>query len=102
MILHCVFCKFLDAATTAQRAAILSDLSDFAQTLDGVLRCDHGPNRDFEGKSAGFTDGFVIRFTDAAALKTYAEHPTHITLGTRLCELCVGGADGIMVFDIEA
>lgn len=100
MILHCVFCRFRDDTGQADRLAILSDLERFSLTLEGVGGFDHGPNADFEGKSPGFTDGFVIRFKDRAALDTYASHPTHGLLGARLCEMCKGGADGIVVFDL--
>ncbi len=100
MILHCVFCDFQPDAGQAARHAVLSELATFGQTLDGVLGFDFGPNADFEGKSPQVTDGFVIRFADRQALATYADHPTHKALGARLCELCVGGADGIMVVDL--
>ena len=41
-----------------------------------------------------------IRFADRLALATYADHPTHKALGARLCDLCEGGAGGIMVADL--
>lgn len=100
MILHCVFCTFRDRATSEQKTSVLTDLAAFSLTLDGVLGFDHGPNADFEGKSPQLTDGFVIRFRDRQALATYAENPTHKALGARLCDLCEGGADGIMVVDL--
>lgn len=100
MILHCVFCTFRTDASQEQRQAILSDLARFSLALDGVLGFDHGPNADFEGKSPNVTDGFVIRFADRLALATYADHPTHKALGARLCDLCEGGAGGIMVMDL--
>jgi len=43
----------------------------------------------------------VNRFRDAKALAQYAEHPTHKQLGAQLCALCAGGAEGIVVFDLE-
>ncbi|SHH98890.1 Dabb family protein [Marivita hallyeonensis] len=101
MILHCVFCTFRPDVPSEKRRQILSDLAAFSRTLNGVLGFDHGPNRDFEGKSPQVTDGFVIRFSETADLSAYAEHPTHKALGQRLCDLCVGGADGIMVVDLE-
>ena len=101
MILHCVFCRFRPDVATAESGAVLRDLSDFSLSLDGVLAFDFGPNRDFEKKSQGYTDGFVIRFESREALGRYADHPTHRQLGARLCALCDGGADGIMVFDLE-
>lgn len=100
MILHCVFCTFRSDTDKTARQTILKDLAAFSGTLDGVVGFDHGPNADYEGKSPQITDGFVIRFHDREALATYADHPTHEALGTRLCDLCEGGADGIMVVDL--
>lgn len=101
MILHCVFCSFRDDATPDQRTQILRELSTFSHTLDGVLAFNFGPNRDFEKRSQEFSDGFVIRFRDQQALEAYAVHPEHRKLGSRLCDLCNGGSDGVVVFDIE-
>ncbi len=101
MILHCVFCSFRPDVAATQSEAVLRELSDFSLSLDGVLGFDFGPNRDFEKKSQGYTDGFVIRFESRDALGLYATHPTHKQLGARLCDLCEGGADGIVVFDLE-
>ncbi|MDO7607941.1 MAG: Dabb family protein [Loktanella sp.] len=101
MILHCVFYHFRQEAATQQRQEIVQELARFSQSLDGVLGFEHGPNRDFEKKSQGYDSGFVIRFTSQEALATYANHPTHQALGKRLCDLVQGGADGIIVFDLE-
>ena len=100
MILHCVFCSFRGDIHQTERQAVLTDLAGFTLGLEGVLGFDHGPNADFEGKSPKFTDGFVIRFADRRALAAYADHPTHKALGAKLCDLCEGGADGIMVVDL--
>ncbi|WP_371171420.1 Dabb family protein [Aliiroseovarius sp. 2305UL8-7] len=101
MILHSVYCDFRADAADAQRNDVLEALAQFSEALEGVLGFDFGPNRDFEGKSARFDAGFVIRFADREAVEAYALHPTHQKLGARLCELCNGGAEGIMVFDLE-
>ena len=101
MIVHCVFCRFRGDVPPAQRREVLDALREFSIGLDGVLSFEWGPNRDFENRSAGYSDGFVIRFADAVALQRYARHETHKALGTRLCALCEGGAEGIMVFDLE-
>lgn len=101
MILHCVFCHFRGDATAAQRAEILHELSVFAKGLPGVLAFEFGPNRDFERKSPAYGEGFVVRFQDRAALEHYAVHPSHQALGQRLCGLCEGGGDGIIVFDLD-
>lgn len=104
MILHCVFCDFIrDVGKTGTDGGgeLLQELKDFSLSLPGVLSFDFGPNRDFEKKSPNHSDGFVIRFATAEALENYALHPTHLALGARLCGLCRGGAEGIIVYDLE-
>jgi hypothetical protein len=101
MILHCVFCNFRKEISLEQRVEILQDLSTFSKSIEGVLAFDYGPNRDFERESQNYSDGFVIRFESQAALKAYAHHSIHQDLGGRLCDLCTGGGDGVIVFDVE-
>lgn len=101
MILHCVFCHPLDGVAE-ELLGIIGELKSFSQGLEGVIAFDYGPNRDFEAKSPDHSLGFVIRFSSAQALAHYAGHPTHQALGGKLCDLCVGGADGIIVYDLEA
>lgn len=101
MILHCVFCDFHSDSTLSAQQNVLSRLADFSRTLEGVMGFDHGINRDFENKSAAYDQGFIIRFADRAALDAYAQHPTHQALGAELCALCTGGADGIIVYDLD-
>jgi hypothetical protein len=99
-VLHCVFCHPLNGADD-ELLRTISELATFSETLEGVEAFHHGPNRDFEGKSPDHRVGFVIHFASAQALERYAEHPTHQALGARLCASCVGGADGIVVYDLE-
>ncbi|SMR82420.1 Stress responsive A/B Barrel Domain [Aliiroseovarius halocynthiae] len=101
MILHCVFCNFRTDVSEDQRNQVLTALAQFSAGLNGVLGFDHGPNLDFEGKSASYDAGFVIRFADHEALQTYADHPEHQALGRQLCDLCNGGENGIKVFDLK-
>lgn len=100
MLLHCVFCKFRPDAPLSAQTEVIKALATFAQSLKGVISFDHGPNVDLEGKSPDYQAGFVIRFTDQAALTRYAGHHTHQVLGSQLCDLCVGGAEGIVVYDL--
>lgn len=101
MILHCVFFTFRADAPQQARRDVIQGLSDLCSGLAGAIGFDHGPNRDFEGKSQAWRDGFVIRFADAEALRSYAEHPVHRQLGGQLCALCENGAEGIIVFDLD-
>ena len=101
MIIHCVFCNVLDEAPKGSVEQVFAALEDFCESVPGAMSFEYGPNRGFEVKSQDFSDGVVIHFTDKAALEFYAEHPTHKALGAQLCDLCKGGADGIMVFDLD-
>lgn len=101
MILHAVFCQIREDVDPRAVFDVFEQLRMLCARLDGALSFEAGPNRDFEGKSAQFSDGFVIRFSNRQALMHYAEHDTHKQLGAQLCDLCVGGADGITVFDLE-
>ena len=101
MIRHCVMLRLaLDADMTAL-AQICAELDALVQRLDGCRDFLAGPNRDFEGRSAGFPFGFTFDAKNADALAAYAVHPDHKALGARLVQLCQKGAAGIMVFDIE-
>ncbi len=101
MILHSVFYTFRSEVPAPRRAQIIGELAEFSQTLDGVLGFESGANRDFENKSSAYAEGFVVRFRDDSALHAYAVHPTHQQLGAQLCDLCIDGADGIIVFDLD-
>ena len=87
--------------STSERAEVFERLSKLSMSLDGVLSFEAGPNRDFEGKSLSYSDGFVICFTDRGALARYAEHHEHLALGGKPRSICEGGADGIIVFDLD-
>jgi len=101
MILHCVLCHFRPDVTPAERDPVIEGLRRLCASMEGALGFDAGENLDFEGKSPDHGYGFVIRFTDKAASKAYANDPTHKQLGGALCDLCVGGADGIVVYDLD-
>ncbi len=101
MILHSVYCNLRCDSEPRAAFALFRALEALCSKLDGALSFEFGPNRDFEAKSDAYDVGFAVRFQDRDALLHYAEHPEHKELGAKLCALCVGGADGIMVFDLE-
>ena len=79
----------------------MSGLKALCKSLPGCAGFQHGPNRDFEGKSPDHPYGFIAQFRNRDALASYAEDPDHKALGARLVAMCEGGADGIVVYDIE-
>lgn len=101
MIKHCVFVKFRDEFGGAARADIFARLAGLVGDIEGMVDFCHGPNRDFEGRSVGFTDGFVASFASRGALALYADYPAHLALGSELVSMLQGGVEGLMVFDIE-
>jgi hypothetical protein len=93
--------RLASGADTDRLEQVLADLRNFVDGLHGCSGFHHGPNRDFENKSPGFAIGFTLDAQDAEALAAYAVHPTHRKIGAELVGFCEGGADGIIVFDIE-
>ncbi len=101
MIRHCVFLSLRADHDGAELAQVLKGLADLCDGLPGASGFATGPNRDFEGKSQAYPGGFTIDFEAEADLQAYAENSEHKALGARLCAQCIGGADGIIVFDLE-
>lgn len=100
MIIHSVYCAIRAGTSEAEIAAVFGKLNALVPICDGLLLFQAGPNIDLEQKSQKFTHGFVMTFDNQAALGAYAEHPAHKAAGGALVEICEGGGDGIMVFDL--
>ncbi|MEJ6399287.1 Dabb family protein [Yoonia sp. 208BN28-4] len=96
MIRHIVMLNLADGYDPVELLAVLTELS--LLDLPGFTAFEHGPNRDFEGRSPAYPYGFVCTFDNEDALSLYAADPTHQALGKRLVALCK--ADGIMVVDL--
>ncbi|WP_341368287.1 Dabb family protein [Yoonia sp. BS5-3] len=101
MIRHVVLLDLKAGHDAPELVSVMQGLAELSRDLEGLTGFDHGPNRDFEQKSANFGYGFICTFTDHAALQRYAGDTRHQALGARLVALCKGGADGIFVADIE-
>ena len=80
---------------------VMRGLGEIAERLPGCGNFVHGANRDFEAKSPDYPYGFTMDFSSEADLHRYAEDADHRALGTALVDMCVGGGDGILVFDLE-
>jgi hypothetical protein len=101
MIRHCVFIRFKASIPQTERASILADIADLKRLVPGYLSVNIGPNVSPEGLGRGYTDGFVIDFTDAAARDAYLVHPAHEKAGGRIVAAAEGGVDGVFVYDFE-
>ncbi len=101
MIRHCVMLRLLPDTDSNDLDRVMLDLAELVTRLDGCSGFVAGPNRDFEDKSPDFPYGFTLDAADADALARYAGNPEHQALGARLVQMCQGGGDGIVVFDIQ-
>ncbi len=101
MLQHCVFCDVRMDAPEGALADVMGRLARLVEKVDGMIAFQHGPNRDYEAKSARYRVGFICTFRDRAAHLAYEQHPEHQAAGRDLVALCNGGVTGIMVFDLE-
>ena len=99
MIQHIVMLRLKPDYEGAEFAAVMAGLARL--DIAGFDGFQHGPNHDVENKTPDHPYGFICRFDNLDALNLYASNPTHQALGARLCALCVGGGDGIMVMDLD-
>ena len=98
MIEHVVLLKLKEGVTTDQTQELLDGLNKLKEVLPGMLDVSGGYNNSPEGKSSGFTYGFIVRFSDAAARDEYVPHPEHQKLAQELVRPIV---DDVLVFDYQ-
>lgn len=101
MIRHCVFCSFQTDVSEQERLEAVQSFRTLVGQITGLISIEAGPNKDIEQKSGEYSHGFIASFENEAALQDYASHPEHQRLGKELVDLCKGGADGVMVFDLD-
>ena len=99
MIEHIVLLKLKEGVTEAQTQEMLDGLKKLKEVVPGILEVSGGYNNNPEGKSAGFTYGFIVRFRDVAARDGYVPHPEHQKLAKTLVRPIV---DDVLVFDYES
>lgn len=101
MIRHVVLLKPAPSASADSVQAALDGVVALKGVVPGILAVRTGPNASPEGLGRGYTQGFVIDFTDAAARDAYLPHPAHQKAGGALVAVAEGGIEGILVFDLE-
>ena len=77
MVEHIVLLKLKSDVTSAQLDALPDALLQMADEIPGIESITAGTNNSPEGKSQGYTYGFIVRFTDEAARDVYLPHPFH-------------------------
>jgi hypothetical protein len=102
MIRHCVFIRFRDTITAADRAEIFDGITALKQRIPGFLAVHIGVNVSPEtGMDKGYSDGFMVDFMDAGARDAYLADPEHQKAGGRIVAAALGGLEGILVYDLE-
>lgn len=102
MIRHCVFIRFRADVPAQEKSAIFADIVALRPLVPGMLAVHVGANVSPEtGMDKGFSDGFIVDFTDAAARDAYLVHPAHAKAGGRIVAASEGGVDGVLVYDID-
>lgn len=101
MIRHIVLLRFRPDVTEAQIADLFAELHRINGKVPGLLAIASGKSESPEQMERGYMHGFIVDFTDWAALQAYQDHPEHQLLATRLTAAAVGGKDGILCFDLS-
>ena len=98
MIRHVVLCRFRKDADVDAVFAAIAGLKD---KIPGILSVTCGKDNSPEGLQKGFTHGFTVDFTDAAARDAYLPHPDHQVVGKMVVAALDGGLAGLTVVDWE-
>ena len=101
MIRHVVFCKFRKDLSDADIAAVFEAIKGLQAKIGGILAITTGRDMSPEGLQKGFTHGFTVDFTDAAARDAYLPHPEHQKVGAMVVAAAEGGKEGLAVVDWE-
>ena len=73
---HLVLLKFRPGRET-RWPALLAALAALPRHIPGITHVSGGPYASPEGLNQGYTHGFHMTFTDAAARDRYLPHPEH-------------------------
>lgn len=102
MIRHCVFLKFKTEIRDTEKQTLYSELKALGAILPGIVKFDAKANSSPEiGMDKGFSDGFIIDFDTPKSRDIYLDAPEHKAVGAKLVAASQGGADGIIVYDME-
>ena len=95
---HLALVKFKPGTGDAKITECFEAIGQLKNSIPGILDYSWGPNNSPEGLNQGFTHGFVMTFTNAAARDGYLPHPEH----EKVKELVLPHVESVLVFDYEA
>jgi len=95
LLRHVVLFKFKDGTAAEQIQAVVDAFAALPGKIDAIADFECGTDVSVEGKSDGFTHGFVVTFRNEAGRAAYLPHPAHQEL-VKLVGPC---AEKVLVFD---
>ncbi len=102
MIRHIVMVQFRSDVTQEQKNQVFLQLGDLKKVLPGILDFQCGSNSSPEhALTRGYNDLFWFDFDSTQSRDDYLIDPAHLAAGKRLVEQVEGGAQGIVVADVE-
>ena len=96
MIDHLVLFTARDDASPGEIEDLLATFRRLKGSIPGIVDLTIGEN--FSERSAGYTHGLFARFHAREDLRSYLEHPEHLSAVERLEDLTTGGR---LVVDYE-
>ncbi len=100
MIRHIVLIRFQPTTSEAMISDLFAELHRINGKVPGLLDITSGKSESPEQMERGYMHGFIVDFTDWAALQAYQDHADHQVLGGKLVKAAVDGKDGILCFDL--
>jgi Stress responsive A/B Barrel Domain len=102
MITHMVLLKVRRDVSRAKIEAVFGEIGALQKRIAGIRSYAWGPYSSPEGLHRGYTHGFCMTFTDAAARDAYLPHPEHEQVKAHVLEILDGGVSGVLAFDFES
>jgi hypothetical protein len=97
---HIVLVKVRPDVPASEVQKALDALGALNGQVPGLLSFEAGPNNSPEGRTLGFTHGFVMDFADAAARDAYLPDPRHQAAAAGLRAIR-DPENGVLVFDFD-
>ena len=93
---------FKTEISDTEKQSLYGELKALGAILPGIVKFDAMANSSPEiGMDEGYSDGFIIDFDTAKSLDIYLDATEHKAVGAKLVAASQGGADGILVYDME-
>src|SRR5256885_1763300 len=94
---HIALFKFKEGTAQEYIDEVFEKLLEISESIEGIEDYVGGMNNSPEGLNQGFTHGFVMTFTDAAARDAYVAHPDH----ERFKSGVLPSIESVAIFDFE-